>query len=759
MRGGGGLPSIGFVSTYPPTLCGLATFTAALRQAIADGRGSEEGLGVVRLVESSRADAKPEVVYEHRNADRPSLRRAIETLSWFDGVIIQHEFGIFGGPDGEEVLDFLSDLDVPASVTLHTVLSRPSPSQRSILEGIVTLAERTVVMSGAARDRLVDGYDVDAAAVRVIPHGAAAKLGGPSLANGARPVAITWGLMGPGKGLELAIEAFAGLKDVHPVPRYVILGETHPRVKTSQGDSYLHGLVTRAGDLGLGGVVEFDTRYLDVDALALAVRRADVVVLPYTSTEQVTSGVLVEAVAAGKPVIATAFPHAIELLASGAGIIVPHDDPAALTAALRRVLTDPATATGMAKEARRIATALYWPAIAHQYEQTALEMVAKHRLTRAVNRAHHPRKGSVHFLSGEGVVARPRRSDNVTEQISSAWRHGAVPRPRPRFSHLRRLTDDQGIWEHARYTSPRTEHGYCTDDNARALIVICRNRQPTPDLIELARIYLTFLQQAQLAEGGFHNRRDADGSWLDEVGSDDSQGRALWALGTVASRGPAPWMRVIGLEMFGEVGSFDSVFPRSNAFAVLGAAEVLRMSPGHTQAWDILDRCIRRITPARDDERWPWPESRLAYDNARIPQAFMIAGTHLGDGKLVDSGLRLLQWLAVMETRDGHFSFTPVGGWAQGEERPGFDQQPIEGAAMAEACSLAWSLTGDDWWKERVQSAAHWFVGDNDLGAVLYDAKTGGCRDGLTRTGPNENQGAESTLAALAALQQLEFVG
>ena len=379
MRGGGGLPSIGFLSTYPPTLCGLATFTAALRGAIADGRGSEEGLGVVRLVESSRADAKPEVVYEHRNADRPSLRKAIETLSRFDGVIIQHEFGIFGGPDGEEVLDFLSDLDVPAIVTLHTVLTRPSPGQRSILEGIVTLAERTVVMSGAARDRLVDGYDVDAAAVRVIPHGAETKLGGPSLANGARPVMLTWGLIGPGKGLELAIEAFAGLKDAHPVPRYIILGETHPKVQASQGNAYLNGLISRANDLVLGDIVEFDTRYLDVDALALAVRRADVVVLPYTSTEQVTSGVLVEAIAAGKPVIATAFPHAIELLASGAGIIVPHDDPAALTAALRRVLTDPATAAGMAKEARRIATALYWPAIAHQYEQTALEMVAKYR--------------------------------------------------------------------------------------------------------------------------------------------------------------------------------------------------------------------------------------------------------------------------------------------------------------------------------------------------------------------------------------------
>ena len=393
MRGGGTPPSIGFLSTYPPTLCGLATFTAALRQAIADRRRSEEGLGVVRLVESSRADAKPEVVYEHRNADRPSLRRAIEALSRFDVAIIQHEFGIFGGPDGEEVLDLLSDLEIPVIVTLHTVLSRPSPSQRSILEGIATLAERTVVMSGAARDRLVGGYAVDPATVHVIPHGAEAKLGGPSLANGARPVVLTWGLIGPGKGLELAIEAFAGLKDVHPVPRYVILGKTHPRVKASQGDIYLHGLVTRTSDLGLGGVVEFDARYLDVDALVLAVRRADVVVLPYTSTEQVTSGVLVEGVAAGKPVIATAFPHAIELLSSGAGIVVPHDDPAALTAALRRVLTDPATAAGMASEARRIATALYWPAIAHRYEQTATEMIATHRVTRAVNQARHAREG------------------------------------------------------------------------------------------------------------------------------------------------------------------------------------------------------------------------------------------------------------------------------------------------------------------------------------------------------------------------------
>lgn len=374
--------SIAFLSTYPPTSCGLATFTAALRGAIADGRGSDDGLGVVRLVDKPIADAGPEVVYEHRNADRSSLQRAIEALNQFDVAVVQHEFGIYGGPDGEEVLDLLSDLDIPAIVTLHTVLTRPSSSQRSILEKVSALAERTVVMSDTACRRLVSGYDVDSASVRVIPHGAATRLRGPSLANGARPVVLTWGLIGPGKGLEMAIDAFADLKDIHPLPRYVILGKIHPKVQASQGNAYLNGLISRANDLGLEDIVEFDTRYLDLDRLALAVRQADVVVLPYESTEQVASGVLTEALAAGKPVIATAFPHAAELLSTGAGIVVPHRDPQAFAAALRQVLTQPASAADMVAEARRIAVTLYWPAIAKRYDRMAAKLLARHRTTR-----------------------------------------------------------------------------------------------------------------------------------------------------------------------------------------------------------------------------------------------------------------------------------------------------------------------------------------------------------------------------------------
>ena len=385
-------PSIAFLSTYPPTSCGLATFTAALRGAVADGRGSDEGLGVVSLVDSPLGEFKAEVVHEHFNGDRASLVGAIEALNSYDAVFVQHEYGIYGGPDGSEVLDLLSGLEIPAVVTLHTVLSRPSPNQRSILEKVVALAERTIVMSDTANRRLVNGYRVDPAKVRVVPHGARVSLGGPSLANGARPVVLTWGLIGPGKGLEMAIDAFAGLRDLRPLPRYVILGKTHPKVQASQGDAYREGLVARVRALGLDAAVEFDGRYLDNDALTVAVRQSDLVVLPYESTEQVTSGVLVEALAAGKPVIATAFPHAVELLGTGAGIVVPHDDPMALTAALRRVFTHPSPMARMAAEARLIASTLYWPNIARRYDHLAAKLVARHRAARPLTMGKHPQE-------------------------------------------------------------------------------------------------------------------------------------------------------------------------------------------------------------------------------------------------------------------------------------------------------------------------------------------------------------------------------
>ncbi len=319
------------------------------------------------------------------------------------------------------------------------------------------------------------------------------------------------------------------------------------------------------------------------------------------------------------------------------------------------------------------------------------------------------------------------------------------------------MTDHLGVWEHAEFSIPRVEHGYCTDDNARALIVVSRQPDPSPALVKMAGAYLKFLREARLPDGGFHNRRSSDGSWEDGVGSDDSQGRALWALGSVAGRGPASWMREAGLELFDEQGDLHWPSPRANAFAVLGASEILLSSPDHSPAWDTLERGVDHLV-MRDDARWPWPEHRLAYDNARIPEALLAAGTLLTDDGLVETGLRLLEWLAATEFRGGHFSFTPAAGWAPGETRPGFDQQPVEAAAMADACSRAWSITGDSLWQDLVERAAQWFLGANDTGAVLYDPHTGGCGDGLGPDYTNLNQGAESTLAALAVLQQAEMI-
>ena len=329
--------------------------------------------------------------------------------------------------------------------------------------------------------------------------------------------------------------------------------------------------------------------------------------------------------------------------------------------------------------------------------------------------------------------------------------------PAPIFHHLRRMSDHVGVWEHARFTTPRPEHGYCTDDNARALIVISRQPDPSAEMVGMARIYFRFVADAALPLGGFHNRRQADESWADEIGSDDSQGRAIWGLGSAARLGHEEWMRRAALELFEGQEDFASPSPRSNAFAILGAAEVLTQDPGNAPARTAMTRWAGQLRVSTDPV-WPWPEPRLAYDNARLPEALIAAGTCLGHDHLVEAGLHLLEWLVTTETRDGHYSFAPVGGWARGEVRPGYDQQPVEAAAMADACSRAFVLTGDRKWRDRVLRAAHWLVEDNDGRVVLYDFETGGCCDGLTINGPNLNQGAESTLAALSTLQQARRV-
>ena len=365
-------PAIGMISTYPPTQCGLATFSAALIQHMQLSTGS---LGVVQIVDEPEPRPGPEVVAQLVNGSPDSAGAATRHLNGFDVVVVQHEYGIYGGPDGVDVLGIVDALTVPTIIVLHTVLQDPTASQRHILLELLATADVVVTLTQTARRRLIASYGADAAQVVVIPHGAVDH--GPTSSVEQqpvdRPLVLTWGLIGPGKGIEWAIDAMVGLRDLQP--RYLVMGRSHPKVVQRDGEAYRDGLAQRARDAGLHDIVEFDDRYLGVGELAELVRQADVVLLPYDSREQVTSGVLIEAVAAGRPVVSTAFPHAIELLADGTGILVPQRDPVALEAALRRVLSEPGLARELAEQAALKAPELLWASVADRYRTIAAAAV------------------------------------------------------------------------------------------------------------------------------------------------------------------------------------------------------------------------------------------------------------------------------------------------------------------------------------------------------------------------------------------------
>jgi hypothetical protein len=326
--------------------------------------------------------------------------------------------------------------------------------------------------------------------------------------------------------------------------------------------------------------------------------------------------------------------------------------------------------------------------------------------------------------------------------------------PVPSFRHLIRLTDQIGILEHAQGIEPRHEHGYCVDDVARGLIVTCREPSPSEELITLGRRYLYFLEQAEVPGGQFRNRLGYDRHWHDEPGTEDCWGRALWALGTAAARGPTQGIRDECFTRFGRGAQVSSPWPHAMAFAALGAAEMLDRWPGHAPALTLLDIAVTVIGEPPDDEDWPWPAARLSYANAAIAEAVIVAGWRLGRDRVLHSGLRMLAWLLAGETRDGHLSVVPTGGWGPGEARPAFDQQPIEVAALADACARAAAVTGDSSWLTGVRLSVAWFLGDNDARVPMLDEQSGGGCDGLSATSRSRNQGAESTLAMISVLQQ-----
>jgi glycosyltransferase involved in cell wall biosynthesis len=770
------LRATALVGTYVPRACGIATFTRDLREALVFDAAAAPSAGpgppwVVALDHGRGRDPvayPPEVRHRLRRGDRGSVNR-IATALEADGVRVvslQHEFGIYGGHSGRDVLALADALRAPLVTTFHTVLARPQPLQREIVRRLAAASARVVVMTERGRALLQSAHGVPAERITVIPHGvpdmpfADPDVAKPPLGVGGRRVILSFGLINPNKALELAIDALARVVGEVPEACYVICGATHPDVRRRHGEAYRHSLVERIEHLGLEKHVRFVDRYLDQRELTAWLQAADVFVTPYANAAQITSGTLAYAVAAGKAVVSTPYEHARELLADGRGAVVPFGDVEALAARFRELLTDDAARDAMRRLAWQHGRASIWPAVGQRYRELFVEVIAERR---AAERAAAPPMAA--------VAVAPRSPD------------GRRPLPRLPFPaplagvsrrHLDRMWDEWGLFQHAIGAHPDPRHGFCTDDVARAIVVDLLQSLATswPAPAASLRRGVAFLEAAfHPEEGRFRNFRGADGRWLEAVGSEDSHGRALQALGAVirGSHDPILHARVRRLFTVALPAALSFRSLRPWAYAILGCDATLAAGasagiPDATAApatrltlATLAGRLAAAVASAPERHGWPWPEHAVTYDNGVVPQALIAAGLRLERDDWVRLGLDRLAWLAAAQTApDGHLTLIGNDGWWPRGDRPArFDQQPIEAVSLLEAARMALAGTGEPHWALLMERAYSWFLGANDLGLPLADPDHGSCRDGLRPDSINPNRGAESTLAWLLAVERI----
>lgn len=739
------LDRIAFVGNYTPRRCGLATFTRDIRSAVASALPATDCPVVAIDGDDDPLDYPSDVRFVVKGDDPAAYRGAAEWITHAnaDVVSLQHEYGIFGGPSGSHVLHLLRELPIPVHTTLHTVLARPSEEQWRVMDEVVRLSSRIAVMTGRGRDLLREVHGVSEDRVDVIPHGipdtplTPSRLRKARLGIADRDVLLTFGLLSPGKGIEQVIEALPEIVARHPGVLYLVVGATHPRLLREQGEAYRESLATRIARLGLGDHVAFHDRYVDMPDLLDFLAATDIYLTPYLNEDQITSGTLAYAFGCGNAVVSTPYWHARELLADGHGELVPFGDPSAIARGVSGLLGDPDRRDAMRRQAWAHGRGMIWSRVAARYA----EAFATARLA--------------------GLV-KPRGRSALP--VARQTRHRL---PRPVLDHLLRLTDPTGLLQHATFDIPARSEGYCTDDNARALslmVLIEHLGLETSASSRAAMKYAAFLGHAfDPRSGRFHNLMHYDRSWLDAGGSDDSLGRAIMALGICIGRSRHAGLRRFASRLFGPASRavLETTSPRAWALAIIGLEEYLRRLGGDRPAMAastaltdrLLDLHDRTATPA-----WPWFEEIVAYENARLCQALIAAGRHRPDSRALEVGLTALEWLFDRQRSDDG-RFAPVGSrgfYRRDGEKAMFDQQPIEAQAMVAACHEAWLAVGEAAWKERAWSAFRWFEGHNVLGMALCDPRTGGCRDGLLEDRANENQGAESTLAYLGAIVEMQ---
>ena len=744
---------VSFISTYPPRKCGIATFCADLLNSMrmvyggTDGNGEENNFEVVALNNGNESyNYGQEVAFHVRDQLRSDYQRAADFInhSPIDAVSIQHEYGIFGGEDGNYINYLLASLKKPAITTLHTVLEEPSSGQRQTLMRICEQSVSIVVMAKAAQEILTRVYRVPEEKILLIPHGApdvpfldSSYYKDQFQAEG-RKVLLTFGLLGPSKGLEYSIEAMKKVVEVHPDALYIVLGATHPEIKRRYGEEYRYSLEKMVHDYSLEGNVAFYNQYVSLERLVQFLVATDIYITPYLSREQITSGTLAYALACGKAIISTPYIYAEELLAEERGCLVPFRDSDQLAEAIIQLLSDEDGRNRMRKASYQYGRQMIWKEVGRNYA-AAFEQAR---------------------FSFSTMFTQSLQGTDVTERSIL---------PDVNLTHLRSLTDDTGLFQHAVYDVPDRSHGYCTDDNARGFIAAVMNWRLFKDeaINLLLKTYLSFLYHAYNEKmGRMRNFMSFDRRWLEEVGSEDSHGRTLWALGYSISHPPSDENLGLSTRLFKELINAPLKFtsPRAWAFTVIGANYYLRRFGGDTRVRQIMSGLSAKLLKLYEhaaDDQWFWPENIVSYDNARIPQALIVAGNMLEDEQMFDTGLKSLQWLITIQTNpeSGHLSLIGNEGWYRRDgEKAAYDQQSVDAAALVDACYQAFVLTGEDSWLNKMEWAFNWFFGSNDGRQPLYDFGNGGCYDGLQPGGVNLNQGGESSTSLLLALQRVHLV-
>ncbi len=732
--------SVAVIGNYLPRMCGIATFTTDLVNAVSNaGKGIE--CWAVAMNDRPEGYKYPKEVRFEINQNKSSeyaLASDYLNISQIDAVSLQHEYGIFGGENGSYIVTLIRGLRMPVVTTLHTVLKEPTEGQKKTLSEIASLSAKLIVMSETACGFLKDIYGVPEEKIVLIHHGIPdMPFVDPNFYKDqfgveGRKVILTFGLLSPNKGIEYMIDALPKIIEKHSDAVYIIVGATHPNIKKTQGEEYRQNLVRRAKAAGVDKNIMFFNRFVERNELCEFLGACDVYVTPYLSESQIVSGTLAYAMGVGKATVSTPYWYAKEMISTDRGVLVNFRDSEAMAKSVTELLEDDVKRNAMRKRAYTFLRRAVWSQVAVDYLS-------------ALNEVKDERAKKTELFFSTKTLAQDKTS-----------------LPEIEFRHVFLMTDETGVLQHASYSIPDYDHGYCTDDNARALIatVMAQSLMPEdPKILNLQKKYLAFIKYSYNdIESCFRNFMSFDRKWLEEKGSEDSQGRAIWSLGVCAALSRDKSCVALSTTLFHKaVSAMEKIaHPRAVSFALVGIHAYLARFSGDSEIRRMREKLANLLFEKfknRPDKQWLWFDDELFYANAKIPQALLLSGQWMQRNDMIKMGFELLNWLIEIQKENNYFS--PIGNrdWLRkGKGKANFDQQPIEAQSMLETCLLAYNMTGNEYYSNTAYLVFNWFLGQNILNEPLYDFATGGCRDGLTPDGPNMNQGAESTLAWLLSL-------